>query len=75
MEQVGKFLIITGIGMALLGGILWLSQGVPWLRFGRLPGDIAVERNGFGVYFPIVTCILLSLAATLVLWVVSALRR
>jgi len=45
------------------------------LRLGRLPGDLAVERGNWRFYFPIVTCLLLSLLMTLVLWLISALRR
>jgi len=66
-----------GVGAVffLLGGALWLGSRVGWLRFGRLPGDIAVHRNGFSFYFPIVTCLLLSLVGTLALWLVGSLRR
>ena len=60
-----KFLIIAGLSL-LLVGLLW-----PWLGklpFGRLPGDIVVERGSFRFYFPVTTAVLLSLVATLLYW-------
>jgi Protein of unknown function (DUF2905) len=64
---MGKLLIVAGLAIAAIG--LLISLGVP---FGRLPGDIVVRRGSFSFYFPIVTCIVLSLLATLLL---SWLRR
>jgi hypothetical protein len=64
---MGKLLIVAGLAIAAIG--LLISLGVP---FGRLPGDIVVRRGSFSFYFPIVTCIILSLLATLLL---SLLRR
>jgi hypothetical protein len=64
---MGKLLIVAGLAIAAIG--LLISLGVP---FGRLPGDIVVRRGSFSFYFPIVTCIVLSLLATLLL---SFLRR
>ncbi len=60
-----KAFITIGL-ILLLIGILW-----PWLAksgLGRLPGDIAIERDNFRFYFPITTSILVSLAVTLILW-------
>ena len=60
-----KFLIIAGILLLILG-LLW-----PWLKhlpFGRLPGDIVIEREHFVFYFPITTMILISLVLTLLAW-------
>ena len=60
-----KLLIVTGL--VLLGaGLAW-----PWLRrlpLGRLPGDIHVAREGFSFNFPIVTCIIVSIVISLILW-------
>jgi hypothetical protein len=63
---VGRLLIALGI-LFLVAGI-WITLGwrVPF-RLGRLPGDIAIQRGNFSFYFPIVTCILLSVILTLVL--------
>jgi len=61
-----KLLIVTGL--VLLGaGLAW-----PWLRrlpLGRLPGDIHVAREGFSFSFPIVTCIVISIVISLILWI------
>jgi hypothetical protein len=59
---MGKFLIIVGLAVAGVG--LLMSLGVP---FGRLPGDIVVRRGSFSFYFPLVTCVVLSLLATIIL--------
>ncbi len=66
MSQLGKILVIVGLILAALGALLWMGLGRGWL--GRLPGDIYVRRGSFTFYFPIVSCLLLSLALTLVLW-------
>jgi len=60
-----RILIAIGI-LVLLAGLLW-----PWLGklpFGRLPGDIVVDRPGFRFYFPLMTMIIVSAVLTLVLW-------
>ena len=60
---MGLLLVVVGLGVAALGGLVWL--GVP---LGRLPGDIAVERDGFSFYVPITTSVLVSGAFMLVSW-------
>jgi hypothetical protein len=60
-----KALIVAGLTMLVIG-LLW-----PWLSklpLGRLPGDIVVEREGFRLYLPLTTGILLSLILSLVIW-------
>jgi hypothetical protein len=64
---MARLLIVSGLAIAAIG--LLMSLGVP---IGRLPGDIVVRRGSFSFYFPIVTCVVLSLLATLLL---SLLRR
>ena len=75
MENLGRTLVIAGLALAALGGLLWLGRGLPWLRLGRLPGDIAVQRDGFGFFFPITTMLLLSALLTFVFWIVGMFRR
>jgi hypothetical protein len=60
-------LVIAGIGLVWI-----LEQSIPCL--GRLPGDIRIEREKFRFYFPLVTCLLLSLVVSLVLWVIRLIR-
>ena len=59
-------LFVLGVGLALIGLVLWTSLGKGWL--GRLPGDIHYSKSNFNFYFPIVTCVLVSLFLTLLLW-------
>lgn len=65
MTGIGKVLILAGVFLAFLGVVLVLADKVPWL--GRLPGDIHIRRGNFSFYFPIVTCILLSIIISLIL--------
>ncbi len=67
--QIGKFLIITGVIIILLGGLLFLVGKIPFI--GRLPGDIIIERKNFTFYFPLGTSILLSIILSLLLWLLS----
>ena len=66
MNELGKFLVITGIMLAIVGLVLWTGFGRGWL--GRLPGDIHYTKGNFSFYFPIVTCLLLSALLSLILW-------
>ncbi len=63
MAPIGKSLVFAGIAIVVVGLALWGLSSVPYL--GRLPGDIYLRRGNFSFYFPLVTCILISLAATL----------
>lgn len=68
MNAIPKLLI--GAGAVLIAvGLLWLLFGKA-LPFGRLPGDISVERGGFRFYFPLATCIVLSVVLSLVMYVI-----
>ena len=66
MQDFGKFLVIMGLAVAAMGAWLWSGRGFGWL--GRLPGDISYQKGNFGFYFPLTTCILLSLVLTLLAW-------
>jgi hypothetical protein len=63
MQELGKLLVILGGIVLLLGLALWSGFGANWL--GRLPGDIRIERGHSIFYFPIVTCIILSILLSL----------
>ena len=58
-------LVVFGVVIVLVGLALWSGFGVGWL--GRLPGDIRIERGHSGFYFPIVTCIIISIVLTLLM--------
>ena len=62
----GKLLILAGAVLVAVGVILSLNVHLPWL--GRLPGDIAVKKDSFSFYFPLTTCILMSLVLSLLLY-------
>ncbi len=66
MQQLGKFLVITGIVIVVVGLLVWSGFGKGWL--GRLPGDIHYTKGNFSFHFPIVTCLLISLVLTFLLW-------
>jgi hypothetical protein len=65
---LGKLLLAVAAIIAVLGVLLVLSEKVPGLRIGRLPGDISVERERFRLYFPLGTSILVSVVLSLLLW-------
>ncbi|MDY6952073.1 MAG: DUF2905 domain-containing protein [Thermodesulfobacteriota bacterium] len=66
LSGLGKVLIVAGLVMAGLGLLLVLTPKVPWL--GRVPGDIVVKKENFRIYFPITTCIIVSLVLTILLY-------
>jgi hypothetical protein len=65
MRELGKFVAIVGVIITLVGLAMWGGFMPKWL--GRLPGDIRIEREHSAFYFPIVTCIILSILLSLLL--------
>ena len=65
MQMLGKFLIFTGVILVLIGLFLTFTPKIPYL--GRLPGDIIIKKENFTFYFPIVTCIIISILLTILL--------
>jgi hypothetical protein len=77
LRELGKLLLVLGVVLVAVGAVLVLGArpgGLPF-RLGRLPGDIAYQGRHTTFYFPIVTCLVLSLALTLILWLISVFRR
>ena len=66
MDGFGKTLIYLGLVLVIVGVVFSLAGKLPWL--GHLPGDITIERERFTFYFPLATCILISLIVSLVLY-------
>jgi hypothetical protein len=66
MSEFGKTLIFFGLILVIVGVILSFSGKLPWL--GNLPGDITIQRGRFTFYFPITTCVLISVIVSLVLY-------
>jgi len=73
MRELGKFIVIIGVVTTLVGFVMWSGLTPKWL--GRLPGDIRIEREHSAFYFPIVTCIVLSIVLSLLFSLFSLFRR
>ena len=69
MAGLGKSLIILGIIIIVFGIFITFAGKIPWL--GRLPGDIHIKRDNFTFYFPLTTCILLSVFFSLIFWLLK----
>lgn len=65
MYEMGKWLVAVGVLIALIGGALMLLPKVP--GWGRLPGDIVIQRDNFSCVFPLMTSIIVSIVLTLLL--------
>ena len=66
MTPLGKMLIVLGVVFILIGLGFLFADKIPWL--GRLPGDIYVKKGNFSFYFPLGTCILISIVLSLIFW-------
>jgi hypothetical protein len=66
MNEPGKLMVVAGLIITGLGALWWSGFGRGWL--GRLPGDLNYSKGNFSFHFPIVTCLLISAALTLLLW-------
>jgi hypothetical protein len=64
---VGRTLIGLGVGLIVLGLLVMLGERLPF-RIGRLPGDIVIRGKNSAFYFPVVTCLIVSVALSLLLW-------
>lgn len=64
MADIAKVLIAMGLVLAAFGAVLWVLSGVPFV--GRLPGDVYIQRGNFTFYFPLATCIVVSIIASLI---------
>jgi Protein of unknown function (DUF2905) len=74
LRELGRTLFFLGALLVLVGAVLYFDAKLP-LRLGRLPGDIVHRGEHTTFYFPIVTCLLLSIALSLLLWLFSHFRR
>jgi hypothetical protein len=67
MQEVGKLVVLVGVFLVVAGVILWRFPSLfNWV--GKLPGDISIQKENFSFYFPIVTCLLVSILITLLSW-------
>jgi len=74
LRELGRVLLILGVVLVVVGGFLYFGAKLP-LRLGRLPGDILYQGRHGTFYFPIVTCIILSVGLTLIFWIIGHFRR
>ena len=66
MNPIARLLILAGLVLLTAGILFLLADKVPWL--GKLPGDIVVKREKYSFYFPIATCLLISVILSLLMW-------
>ena len=72
MKSAGIILIIVGAVVVLIGSALYFGVNLSW--FGKLPGDIRIIRPGYSFYFPITTCIVLSVLISLMFYLIKIFR-
>lgn len=66
MVSIGKLLILLGVGLVVMGAMLAMGPGI-----GRLPGDIAIKKDNYVVYIPLLSSIIVSIVLSLVFWVIT----
>jgi hypothetical protein len=74
MWEIGRLLLVLGIALVLIGGVIMLL-GRSGLPLGRLPGDFVYRGKNTTFYFPLATCILLSIVLSIVLFLIGRLKR
>jgi hypothetical protein len=66
MNPIGKFLILAGLVIVGAGLVFLISDKIQWL--GKLPGDFTVKKDNFTFYFPLATCLIISVVLSLIMW-------
>ena len=74
LRDLGRTLLLLGGALFLVGAFLYFGGKLP-LRLGRLPGDIVHRGEHTTFYFPIVTCLALSIGLSLIVWLINHFRR
>jgi hypothetical protein len=74
LQQLGRLLLSVGAMFILIGALLYFGPKLPF-RLGRLPGDIIYRGEHGTFYFPLVSCLVISVVVSLVLWLINHLRR
>jgi hypothetical protein len=76
MADIGKTLFMLGIGLSLLGALLWLGGDfLRKIQIGRLPGDFLIQNDRVTFYFPLTTGILISVSLSALLWFIQWLTK
>jgi hypothetical protein len=67
MQEIGKYIFLVGIVLVVVGALAWRFPNIfQWV--GKLPGDISIRKGSFSLYFPIVTCVVVSILLTIISW-------
>ena len=74
MQQFGRTLLLLGAVLIVVGALLYFGGKLPF-RFGRLPGDIVHRGRDTTFYFPLVSCLVISVLISLILWIINQFRR
>jgi hypothetical protein len=74
LRELGKMLLVIGVVLVAIGALLVSGMKMPF-RLGHLPGDIAYQGRHGSFYFPIVTCIVVSVGLTLIFWIINLFRH
>ena len=74
LRELGRILLILGVALVAMGALLYFGGRLPF-RLGHLPGDIVHRGEHTTFYFPIVTCLVVSIALTLLFWLFNQFRR
>jgi hypothetical protein len=64
-DDLGKWIVLAGIALIFVGGLMWLLGRIPF--FGNLPGDIRIQTQNVSCFIPIVSMIIISVVATIIL--------
>jgi hypothetical protein len=73
LQDLGRTVIVIGIVIVVVGSILWFFGKLPFL--GKLPGDIMIKKDNFSFYFPITTAVLISVILSIIITLVSNIKR
>jgi len=74
LREIGRMLLVFGGVLVFVGAFFYFGGKLPF-RLGKLPGDISYESEHTAFYFPIVSCLVLSVALSLILWLINHFRR
>ncbi len=69
VADFGKLFIFIGLLLVVIGFVFVIGNKIPFI--GKLPGDIVIERRNFNFYFPITTCIIVSIILSLIFWLLG----
>lgn len=74
LRDFGRMMLVLGVVLVVVGGLLAFGARLPF-RLGRLPGDIVWQGKNGTFYFPIVTCIVLSVVLSAIVWLTGQMRK